>query len=116
MLEALWAKVSKLEQQCQLERQQVKGLTHSLESEHASQTEQNKALETLQGQLEETGPELGPSQAATALAQRELRALQAKAQNHRKLRKSGRPKWPMANRRWREKGVLPAAWKRRHPS
>nr|XP_048285585.1 nuclear mitotic apparatus protein 1 isoform X1 [Myodes glareolus]XP_048285587.1 nuclear mitotic apparatus protein 1 isoform X1 [Myodes glareolus]XP_048285588.1 nuclear mitotic apparatus protein 1 isoform X1 [Myodes glareolus]XP_048285589.1 nuclear mitotic apparatus protein 1 isoform X1 [Myodes glareolus]XP_048285590.1 nuclear mitotic apparatus protein 1 isoform X1 [Myodes glareolus] len=83
-LEALRAEVSKLEQQCQQQQQQVEGLTHSLESERASRAEQDKALETLQGQLEETARELGHSQAASASAQRELTALRAKAQDHSK--------------------------------
>ncbi|XP_005368854.1 nuclear mitotic apparatus protein 1 isoform X1 [Microtus ochrogaster] len=83
-LEALRAEVSKLEQQCQQQQQQVEGLTHSLESERASRAEQDKALETLQGQLEETARELGHSQASSASAQRELTALRAKAQDHSK--------------------------------
>ncbi|XP_016834853.2 nuclear mitotic apparatus protein 1 isoform X1 [Cricetulus griseus] len=83
-VEALRAEVSKLEQQCQQQKQQVEGLTHSLESERASRAEQDKALETLQGQLEEKTQELGHSQAASASAQRELTALHAKAQDHSK--------------------------------
>ncbi|KAL1774403.1 nuclear mitotic apparatus protein 1 isoform X1 [Sigmodon hispidus] len=83
-LEALRAEVSKLEQQCQQQQQQVEGLTHSLESERASRAERDKALETLQGQLEEQARELGHSQAASASAQRELTALRAKAQDHSK--------------------------------
>lgn len=83
-LEALRAVVSRLEQQCQQQQQQVEGLTHSLESERASRAEQDKALETLQGELEEKARELGHSQAASASAQRELAALRAKAQDHSK--------------------------------
>ncbi|XP_036043427.1 nuclear mitotic apparatus protein 1 isoform X2 [Onychomys torridus] len=83
-LEALQAEVSKLEQRCQQQQQQVEGLTHSLESERASRAERDKVLETLQGQLEEQARELGHSQAASASAQRELTALRAKAQDHSK--------------------------------
>lgn len=83
-LEALRAEISKLEQQCQQQQQQVEGLTHSLESERACRAEQDKALETLQGQLEEKARELGHNQAASASAQRELQALRAKAQDHSK--------------------------------
>lgn len=83
-VEALRAEVIKLEQQCQQQQQQVEGLTHSLESERASRAEQDKALETLQGQLEEKARELGHAQAASAAAQRELTALRAKAQDHSK--------------------------------
>ncbi|XP_052012256.1 nuclear mitotic apparatus protein 1 isoform X2 [Apodemus sylvaticus] len=83
-LEALRAEISKLEQQCQERQQQVEGLTHSLESERACRAEHDKALETLQGQLEEKARELGHTQAASAAAQRELQALRAKAQDHSK--------------------------------
>lgn len=83
-LEALRAEISKLEQQCKQQQQQVEGLTHSLESERACRAEQDKALETLQGQLEEKARELGHNQAASASAQRELQALRAKAQDHSK--------------------------------
>ncbi|EDL16552.1 nuclear mitotic apparatus protein 1, isoform CRA_a [Mus musculus] len=83
-LQALRAEISKLEQQCQQQQQQVEGLTHSLKSERACRAEQDKALETLQGQLEEKARELGHNQAASASAQRELQALRAKAQDHSK--------------------------------
>lgn len=83
-LQALRAEISKLEQQCQQQQQQVEGLTHSLKSERACRAEQDKALETLQGQLEEKTRELGHNQAASASAQRELQALRAKAQDHSK--------------------------------
>ncbi|XP_034345854.1 nuclear mitotic apparatus protein 1 isoform X1 [Arvicanthis niloticus] len=83
-LEALRAEISKLEQQCQQQQQQVEGLTHSLESERACRAEQDKALKTLQGQLEEKARELGQNQAASASAQRELQALRAKTQDHSK--------------------------------
>lgn len=83
-VEALRAEISKLEQQCRRQQQQVEGLTHSLESERACRAEHDKALETLQGQLEEKARELGHSQAASASAQRELQALRAKAQDHSK--------------------------------
>lgn len=83
-LEALRAEISKLEQQCQQQQQQVEGLTHSLESERACRAEQGKALEALQGQLEEKAQELGHNQAASASVQRELQALRAKAHDHSK--------------------------------
>lgn len=83
-LEALQAEVSKLEQQCQQQQQQVEDLTHSLESERASRAKQDKALEALQDQLEEKTRELGHSQAASASAQQELTVLHAKAQDHSK--------------------------------
>ncbi|XP_008852310.1 nuclear mitotic apparatus protein 1 isoform X2 [Nannospalax galili] len=83
-LETLQAEVSKLEQQCRRQQEQVEGLAHSLESERASLAERDKALETLQSQLEEKARELGHSQAASASAQRELTALRAKAQDHSK--------------------------------
>ncbi|XP_021042868.1 nuclear mitotic apparatus protein 1 isoform X2 [Mus pahari] len=83
-LQALRAEMRKLEQQCQQQQQQVEGLTHSLKSERACRAEQDKALETLQGQLEEKARELGHNQAASASAQRELQALRAKAQDHSK--------------------------------
>ncbi|XP_021021881.1 nuclear mitotic apparatus protein 1 isoform X1 [Mus caroli] len=83
-LQALRAEISKLEQQCQQQQQQVEGLTHSLKSERACRAEQDKALETLQGELEEKARELGHNQAASASAQRELQALRAKAQDHSK--------------------------------
>lgn len=81
-LEALRAEISKLEQQCQQQQQQVEGLTHSLASERACRAEQDKVLETLRSQLEEKARELGHNQAASASAQRELQALRAKAQDH----------------------------------
>lgn len=83
-LQALRAEIKKLEQQCQQQQQQVEGLTHSLKSERACRADQDKALETLQGQLEEKARELGHNQAASASAQRELQALRAKAQDHSK--------------------------------
>ncbi|XP_028637338.1 nuclear mitotic apparatus protein 1 isoform X2 [Grammomys surdaster] len=83
-VEALRAEISKLEQQCRQQQQQVEGLTHNLESERACRAEQDKALKTLQGQLEEKARELGHNQAASVSAQRELQALRAKAQDHSK--------------------------------
>uniref|UniRef100_A0A8C5L518 Nuclear mitotic apparatus protein 1 n=1 Tax=Jaculus jaculus TaxID=51337 RepID=A0A8C5L518_JACJA len=83
-LEGLRAEVSRLQQQCRQQQEQVEGLACSLESERASQAEKDKALETLQGQLEEKDRELGHSQAASASAQRELTTLRAKAQDHSK--------------------------------
>ncbi|XP_006141006.1 nuclear mitotic apparatus protein 1 isoform X2 [Tupaia chinensis] len=76
-LEVLQAEVRKLEQRaCSLER--------SLEAERASRVEQNQALETLRGQLEEKAQELGHSQGTLASAQRELATLRAKTQDHGK--------------------------------
>nr|XP_058161846.1 nuclear mitotic apparatus protein 1 isoform X4 [Dasypus novemcinctus] len=83
-LEALRAEVSLLEQQCQEHQEKASSLEHSLESERASRAEQNSALETLQGQLEEKTQALGHSQDALASAQRELATLRAKAQDHSK--------------------------------
>ncbi|XP_021099005.1 nuclear mitotic apparatus protein 1 isoform X2 [Heterocephalus glaber] len=83
-MEALRAKVSKLEQQCQQQQEEADSLARSLESERAFHVERDRALETLQGQLEEKARELGYSQAASASAQRELATLRAKAQDHSK--------------------------------
>ncbi|XP_063112636.1 nuclear mitotic apparatus protein 1 isoform X3 [Cavia porcellus] len=83
-LEALRAEVSKLEQQCRQQEEQADVLARSLESECASRLEQNRALDALQGQLQEKVRDLLHSQAAFTSAQRELAALRAKTQDHSK--------------------------------
>ncbi|XP_006885785.1 PREDICTED: nuclear mitotic apparatus protein 1 [Elephantulus edwardii] len=83
-LEALRTEVSSLEQQCQQHKEAASRLEQSLEAEQASRKEQDSALDTLKGQLEEKAQELGRSQDALALAQRELATHRSKAQDHSK--------------------------------